>query len=322
MSAGFASLLERAAARRKLPPATNAYRLFNADGDGLPGVTVDWFDGVAVLSLYRPFPPAEESALADALWAQARPRAIYLKRRPREARVVATTRQAEVAPPDPIRGEKIPELVVQELGRSFLIRPGQGLSVGLYLDAREVRGYVAGTARERTVLNCFAYTCGFSVAARAGGAGRVVNVDVSRRVLDWGMENARLNDQPAEKGDYLAGDVFDWLARFGRKGQRFSMVILDPPSFSSTRERRFSAASDYPELAELAARVVDPGGLLVACCNLAGLPRERYERLVLKGVAAAGRQATGTERLGPSPIDFPVPRSEEPPLKVLVVSLA
>src|SRR5207248_9319272 len=101
-------------------------------------------------------------------------------------------------------------------------------SVGLYLDAREVRAWVREHAAGKLALNCFSYTCGYAVAALAGGARRVVNVDISRRVLDWGAENAELNGQAVSRRDYIAGDVFEWLDRFAKKGEVFDLVILDP----------------------------------------------------------------------------------------------
>jgi 23S rRNA (cytosine1962-C5)-methyltransferase len=225
----------QAAKRRRPPPNTTAYRVVNAEGDGLPGITVDWFDRVAVLALYREASPAEEKALADALIALGA-RSVYLKRRPREARVAAGTRREELAPERPLRGEPVSELEVTEAGLRFLIRPGQGLSVGLYLDARDARGWVRQNAGGARVLNCFAYTCGFGLAALVGGAARAVNVDVSRRVLDWGEANLRLNGLVPERRDFLAGDTFDELARFARRGEQFDLVVLDPPAFARTRK--------------------------------------------------------------------------------------
>jgi 23S rRNA (cytosine1962-C5)-methyltransferase len=156
----------------------------------------------------------------------------------------------------------------------------------------------------------------------AGGAKRVLNIDASRRVLEWGEENARLNGQPVDRYDYVAGDVFEWLERLARKGEAFELVVVDPPSFASTRTSRFSAAKDYAALATLAARVVAPGGRLVACCNLATLAPRRFETMVAEGVARAGRRAGGGESLGPSPVDFPSSAEHPAALKVRVLELA
>ncbi|QDE70093.1 SAM-dependent methyltransferase [Myxococcus xanthus] len=295
---------------------TTAWRVVNAEADGVPDVTADVFGDVYVISLYRDFTPAEEETLLDAAMAAWAPRSLYLKRRPREARVLANVAKESLAPEAPARGEAVESFTALENGLAFLIRPAQGLSVGLYLDMRDTRAWLLSQARGLTVLNLFSYTCAFGVVAMAGGAKRALNLDASRRVLEWGEENARLNGQTVDRYDYVAGDVFDWLKRLAKKGESFDIVISDPPSFSTTRSGRFSAARDYARLAEAAARVVSPGGQLVACCNHAGLPARRFEAMVLEGVTQAGRQGKSLGSLGPSALDFPPPPGEEPALKV------
>jgi 23S rRNA (cytosine1962-C5)-methyltransferase len=302
-------------------PRTTALRLVNGAADAVPDVTVDSFAGLHVMSLYRDASPAEEQALLEAAREAWAPRSLYLKRRPREARVLANTARDVVAPEAPALGEPVESLEALENGLRFLIRPAQGLSVGLYLDMRETRAWLLGQVKGLTVLNLFSYTCAFGVVATAGGAKRVLNIDTSRRVLDWGEENARLNGQPVDRYDYVAGDVFDWLGRLAKKGQVFDVVISDPPSFSTTRTTRFSAARDYPLLAEAAARVVAPGGRLVACCNLSALTARRFEAMVAEGVARTGRQGKPVLSLGPSPVDFPSSPEAPPGLKVNVLHL-
>ena len=312
---------ERRAALREAPHTT-AYRLVHGAADGVPDVTVDVFEALHVVSLYRDFAPGEETALLEALDAAWAPACVYLKRRPREARHLANVAREQLAPEEAVRGASVESLVALENGWRFLIRPGQGLSVGLYLDMRDTRAWLAGEARGLTVLNLFSYTCGFGVAARAGGARRVLNLDASRRVLDWGEENAHLNAQPVDRYDYVAGDVFDWLERLARKGETFDVVVADPPSFATTRTSRFSAARDYAALAEACARVVAPRGRLVACCNLATLPPRRFDAMVAEGVARAGRRSGAGRELGPSPVDFPSTAEHPAALKVRVFELA
>ena len=318
--------LLRLAWQRRAPlredPRTTAYRLVNGAPDGLPDVTVDLFEHVHVMSLYRDFSPAQEAALLDAAESAWAPKSLYLKRRPKEARHLANVAKEQLAPEVAARGESVESLEALENGLRFRIRPGQGLSVGLYLDMRDTRAWLAGEVRGLTVLNLFSYTCGFGVAARAGGAKRVLNIDASRRVLDWGEENARLNEQPVDRYDYVAGDVFEWLGRLARKGETFDVVVADPPSFATTRTSRFSAARDYASLAEACARVVAPGGRLVACCNLATLASRRFEAMVTEGVARAGRKGRGVLGLGPSPVDFPESPEHPAALKVRVLELS
>ena len=309
-----------AAARSRLAatPGLTCYRLLNADADGVHGVTADRFGDVVVLSLYESLDAEAEASVLDAAAEAWAPRAVYLKRRPREARVVANTARSEVSPEGPARGEEVSTVVALEGHLQFDIRPSAGLSVGLFLDMREARAWVRAHAQGRTVLNTFAYTCAFSVAARAGGAARVLNLDASRRVLDWGEDNHRLNGLPVERRDFVAGDVFEWLGRLGRKGETFDLVILDPPSFATTAHSRFSAARDYPKLVAEACRVLGPGGTLLACCNLAGLTHERFLASVEQGLASAGRRVRGRTRLLPG-ADFPTHPAGPHGLQVLAL---
>ena len=137
------------------------------------------------------------------------------------------------------------------------------------------------------MLNCFAYTCGFGVAASAGGASRVLNLDLSKAILERGQANYRANSLAPDPHDFVYGDVFDWLARLARRHELFDLVVIDPPSFSKTKTRRFSAAQDYGRLAALAGAIAAPDGVLVACCNLAGWPWRAFRESVLSGAGGA-----------------------------------
>lgn len=316
--------LERARVRRAPlagASATTAYRLVNAGGDGLPGLTVDRFGCVLVLSLYRELDPGSESAVVEAAARAFPAEAVYLKRRPREARRSATTDRDRLAPQGPAWGRPLPDIEALEDGVRYRIRPGGDLSVGLFLDMRDTRTWARAHSAGRTVLNAFAYTCGFSVCARLGGAAGALNLDLSRRVLDWGEENHGLNGLPVHREDFVSGDAFDWLERLARRGEAFGMVVIDPPSFATWRGARFSVMAGYDRLAALAARVVQPGGLLVAACNHAGLSRRGFRAQVERGLSAAGRRYRVAGTLGASPLDFPVVTGEASPLKVLALEL-
>lgn len=299
---------------RALPAETSAFRWI--DGELGPAVTVDRFGDVAVLSAYEALDEPSERALAGALVeADASVRAVYVKRRPREARRANALPPSALSPEAPLVGEAVPELVVREGGAAYEIRPPNGLSVGLYLDARDARRWVRRHAQGRRVLNLFAYTCGFAVAARLGGALRALNVDLSRRVLDWGARNLRLNAVDAEPADFVAGDTFDWLRRLTRRGDTFDLVVVDPPGFATGKARRFSAARDYAALAHLVGPVVSPGGAVLALCNVATVSGEAFERQLLSGLGA--RRPRVVERFGASPVDFAQPSA----LKCLAVEL-
>jgi 23S rRNA (cytosine1962-C5)-methyltransferase len=298
-----------------------AYRIINADADGLPGLTLDLFDATLVLSLYLDLEPNLEALLIELIADVFQPRAIYLKRRPREARHVANIERDYVAPVDPVWGRATPELEVIEEGRRSLIRPGGDLSVGLFLDMRSTRSWLQGQVKNKKVLNAFAYTCAFGLASSLGSATRTVNLDLSRRVLDWGEENYRLNNLESERQDFIAGDVFDWLGRMQRWSDRFDLVILDPPSFAKSRLKRFSVSAHYNDLVALAAPVIASGGTLLACCNHAGLSRSAFLRSIESGVRDARRQVMRVTSLGADPIDFPILEGSEGPLKVFAIKL-
>ena len=197
----------------------------------------------------------------------------------------------------------------------------QGLASGLYLDMRDTRKWLRGEVQSGRVLNCFAYTCGFGICARAGGAERVVNVDLSRRALEWGQQNARLNGQAVAGQDYLCGDVLDWLRRFRKRQEQFDFVVLDPPSFATAKGTQFTASSDWPRLIASASSVVERTGIVLACCNQASLPLERFERMVRRGFETASQPAALVQRLGASKLDFPSLPAKRDSLKVLAYRL-
>jgi 23S rRNA (cytosine1962-C5)-methyltransferase len=301
---------------------TNAYRVFNAAGDGLPGLTIDQFSETMVISLYEELPPREEETLISEIARVLRPQCLYLKRRPQEARLKANTQRAEIAPTTPVWGEPIEHIKALENGLKFEIRPGGDLSVGLFLDMRDTRAWVRDHISNRSVLNCFSYTCGFGVAAHLGGAARVANLDLSRKVLDWGMQNYRLNLLEPKPFDFVSGDVFEWFKRFSRRQDRFDCIILDPPSFATSKHSRFSAASNYDDLVATAAELLEPDGLLIACCNQARLSRLEFKKAVTRGLERADKGYNLIKSLTQSKIDFPVPDELEAPLKVMIFEVS
>jgi len=219
---------------------------------------------------------------------------------------------------EPLWGLPVEEIDVVETGAHYLIRPALGLSVGLFLDMREVRAWLPDVARGRSILNLFAYTCSFGVTAMLGGATRVLNVDASRHYLTWGQENYLLNDLVADPHDFVFGDAFDWLGRFARRQQRFDIVIVDPPSFSSTP---FAVVRDYPRLVAAAARVVAPAGILLAATNHSSTSDQRFEAWLRDGLNHAGRHAHLLRRWHEPAADFPVGPGCGPNLKVRALVL-
>jgi 23S rRNA (cytosine1962-C5)-methyltransferase len=312
----------RRAAERRAPLLTSgrttAYRWVHGRADGIEDATVDVFDDVLVLALYA---DADPSPLIDALVAESSPRAVYVKRRPRAASRLPPEALRARAPSAPAYGAAVEVVDVLEEGLHFRIRPAEGLAVGLYLDMRDTRAFVRAHAEGTTLLNCFSYTGGFAVAARAGGATSAVNLDVSKRALGWALENAALNGQTPLASETLCGDAFSWLRRLSRGGRTFSAVVLDPPAFARGPAGPFSVARDTPALVTRAAAVVGEGGLLLACCNQQSLSGKRFGALVQRGLAEAGRKARLLARLGASAVDFPARDGEPVGLKVEVLRL-
>ena len=170
------------------------------------------------------------------------------------------------------------------------------------------------------VLNFFAYTCGFSVCAAKAGA-RTTSLDLSKKYLDWGRRNFTLNDLDPAAHDFVYGDAFDWLRRLAKKGRAFDAVVLDPPTFSQSKETGvFRAEKDYGKLVFAALPVVKQGGVLLASTNAAGWPPEAFLADVAAAVHAAKRKILKTHYF-PQPPDFPISRAEPGYLKTVWLSL-
>lgn len=317
--------LGRSADRDPPDRRITAFRLVNEEGDALPGLAVDVYGEhlVAQLHLGDAWDDlARRERVLDRLHALGFD-GVYLKLRPRQANVLVDTRREDVAPPRPVRGEVAPdELVVHEEGAAYLARLGDGLSTGIFLDQRQNRRLVRELARGARVLNLFSYTCAFSVAAALGGAARTMSVDVSVAALERGRAGFAAAGLPlGPEHGFAAEDAFAWLARAAsrnalgdpRRGEdRFDLIIVDPPSYSSTKKRRFVAESDYDELVAMAARVLAPGGRIIACCNHRGLARSKLRRLVAAGIRAAGREPLQIKDLPPGE-DFRPPHGGRDP---------
>ena len=315
-------LLEARSRRAEIGADTTAFRIVNGAGDNVEGLTIDAFEDVLIASLYVDLSEAQENALLEVIAKTLEPRSIYLKRRPREARVAATTERDFLAPDAPAWGDRVDRLTVLENGVRYLIQPGGDLSVGLFLDMRDTRHWLRYNNSNRTVLNCFAYTCGFGVTATLAGSDRAVNLDLSKRVLEWGAENYRANKLVPKQFDFISGDVFDWVTRLKRRGDTFGTLILDPPSFATSKFAKFSAVSNYDELIENVIPLLEPDGLLLACCNHHKLERRFFMAAIKRGLERAGRGYNLIASLGQSPTDFPVPDTIEPPLKVFALEIA
>ena len=247
---------------------TNAIRLVDGSGDDLAGLVIDDFAGRWLMQTKSGGAPVLPTGLGY--------QSLYWKQ----------LHETEKASPKPVAGEPVNRpFSIQECGRLFEIDFQAGYSQGIFLDQRINRSELVVLASERSVLNTFAYTCAFGVAAAAGGA-ITTNLDLSRQSLDWGKRNYRLNHLDPDDHDFIYGDVFDWLGRFSRRRRRFDIIILDPPTFSRNRQSKtFRVEADYGALVQLAMQCLEPNGLLLCCTNSRQLTHEMFTRILRKAIA-------------------------------------
>lgn len=238
-----------------LTSETNALRLIDGFGDGYPNVFLETFDDRLLLST------REDHLLTAQLRAdlEALGKTVYWKHLDQNQKASPTHLFGpEVSAPFP----------VLENGVSYLIDFSAGYSQGIFLDQRDNRMEVRGRAQEgQTILNTFAYTGAFSVAAATWGA-TTTTLDLSQPYLDWAKENFRLNDLDPTEHYFCKGDTFHWLARFHKQGRTFDGIILDPPTFSRDKQGKvFSVERDYHTLFALAVSCLAPGGWILASTN-------------------------------------------------------
>jgi 23S rRNA (cytosine1962-C5)-methyltransferase len=328
----FGGVLARALERRwglgrgdTGPRATTAFRLLNEAGDGTPRLAVDAYGDWLVAQLYGDDGPwadrSRRERVLDRLFALGFD-GVYLKVRPKQANVLVDTRRDELAPRLPVRGVAAPEeLAVVEEGAPLLVRLGDGLSTGLFLDQRANRRRVRELAEGKSVANLFAYTCAFTVAAALGGSPRTVSVDASGAALERGRANlANAGVHGAGRHDLVVGDVFAWLARTGARGERFDLAIVDPPTYSTSKRGRFVAETDYVDLAAAALGVLAPGGRLLACTNHRGTSAARFRRTLFDAARKARREVAQVKDLAVA-ADFPEALGGEAHSKSAMVTL-
>lgn len=286
-------VLDRAAALRDVvvAPDTTGYRLVHGEADGLPGVRIDWWDHHAVIVLdteaARPLVEGVVRWLVD----RRAPRSVRLCYRLDPRDEARRAQAGDALDPTwlfghPPRGD----VAVRENGIVYQVRISGAPDVGLYADLREVRRWFGPMMAGRRVLNTFAFTGAFSVAALVGGAAEAVSVDLSEESLDRAEANVVANGIDPVRHTALCDDTFRVLDRFRRTGESFDAIILDPPSFSRTNDGDvWSAKRDWPRLVAAALRVLAPGGLLLAVSNQGELSPRNYRGLVEEGFRKAGQ---------------------------------
>ena len=319
--------LERAGARRyglfvqHERGETAAFRLLHEAGDGVPGLELDVYGEHLVAQFRDESLLAQEDTVLDVL-AGLGARGVYVKRRPKQSNELADTRTETLAPERPARGEptESAEQLVHEDGVPYRVRLADGLSTGLFLDQRVNRRRVRELASGRSVLNLFAYTGPFTVAAVVGGAARTCTVDVAAPALAWAEDQVRALGRAGQEGEheFVRADVFGWLRAQPGKGRAFDVVVVDPPTYSKTKHNRWTSGADWVELTALAAAVTTPSGTLLLSSNDRRMSQRAFRQHIEAGLARAGRSGRIVD--SPAGLDFPAPPGG-PTLKSCFVAL-
>lgn len=298
----FQALIQAAFDRRVLPPETTAWRLVHGESDDMPGVRIEVFGGLAVITLDTPALQSVLPPLAAALRAVVPLTSIWLHWRPSDedgdARFSDLSRGlywGEAPEGDP---------VVSELGLRYRVRPTAGHDIGLFCDMREVRAWMAPHWAGRRVLNLFCFTGAYSVSAAAHGAREVVSVDLSGPIMERVRGNFDENGLSQESHQFWVEDTFKALDRLRRKGEQFDVIVADPPSFSHGPEGTWSVAKDYKRLVAACLRVLAPGGWLIAATNLGAISPRDFKGYLIDGAQRAGRRLRVIHEAS-TPIDVP-----------------
>lgn len=276
-----------------------ACRLVFSEGDGLSGITVDRYDRWLVVQFTALGLALRRELFAELLAELAGPEGIIL----RTERGIGRLEGLELQD-GPLWGSVPSELVViDEDGVRFQVNLAEGQKTGFYLDQRDNRRAVARLAKGRRVLDAFCYTGGFGLHAARAGASSALGIDVSEPALALARENARLNG--LDNVTFDRADVFDALDALVAQGERFDLVVLDPPKFARARGAVEEALRGYRRLQTLALRLLRPDGILVTCCCSGLITQDMLTDLLAQLAAEARREVQLLERRGQAP-DHPV----------------
>ena len=283
--------------RRFVRDDTNAYRLFNGDGDGLSGVVVDRFGEVLVVQILTAGADRMRAAIVAALSELLHPRSIIERSHGAVRKQEGLEDHTAV-----LAGEAVASAVASENGIKLKIDLEHGQKTGYFLDQRDNRALAGSIASGARVLDAFCYQGGFSLAALAGGASKVVAVDTSARALDVARENLELNGHPANAVEFVHGEAGKFMAE---TANRFDLIVLDPPPLARSRGDAERAGRLYVELNTVAMRALAPGGRLMTFSCSTHFRADDFVRAVRYAASNAGRNLRLIAHLGPGP-DHPV----------------
>lgn len=256
---------------------TTAFRVFNGEGDGIGGLTIDYFDGYYMVSWYSDGIYSFKQYIYDALAELVEFKAIYEKKR-------FDTKGQYIEQDDFVMGEPgdFP-IIIKENGMNFAVNLNDGAMTGIFLDQRDVRRTIRDYYAEDTnMLNTFSYTGAFSVAAALGGAKETTSVDLAKRSLAKTIEQFSVNGIDYEAQNIKVMDVFDYFKYAVRHNMKYDLVVLDPPSFARSKKMTFSTAKDYPKLLMDAISITEKNGIIVASTNNASFGMKKFKTFIDK----------------------------------------
>lgn len=308
-AAFFSRRLQQAIALRgRLGIASDGVRLVHGEADGLPGLVVDRYGDVLSVQFGAAGVERWRETIADALLKLTGLTRLY-------ERSDASVRSLEGLPERTgwLRGSGETVLAIAENGWQLGLDVALGHKTGYYLDQRENRRRFAELVRQlgsRTVLNCYAYTGGFSVAALAGGAQQVTTVDSSAPALAQARDNLRRNGFDDTAHAFVDADVNAFLRQCLAEGRAFDAIVLDPPKFAPTAAHAERAARAYKDINRLGLKLLAPGGLLLTFSCSGGISADLFHKIVAGAGLDAGVNAAIVQRLEgapdhPTTLEFP-----------------
>ena len=313
----FESLFKQAKEKRQAyyqDECTTAFRLFNQEGDGFGGFTIDLYGDYAVFSWYNSYVYQIRKVISEA-FRQVFPEVLGVYEKIRFKGLDYESAH--------LYGQEAPEFfTVLENGVAYQVFMNDGLMTGIFLDQHEVRGsLVDGLAMGKSLLNMFSYTAAFSVAAAMGGASQTTSVDLAKRSRELSEAHFQSNGISTDDHRFIVMDVFEYFKYAKRKGLTYDVIVLDPPSFARNKKQTFSVAKDYHKLISQSLEILNPGGMIIASTNAANVSRQKFTEQIDKGFA--GRKYQVLHKYG-LPADFVYNEKDESSnyLKVITMKVS
>ena len=310
----FETLFRQAKEQRKAyyqDDLTTAFRLFNQEGDGFGGLTVDLYGDYAVFSWYNSYVYQIRKVISEAF------RQVFPEVLGAYEKIRFKGLDYESAH---VYGQEAPDFfTVLENGVLYQVFMNDGLMTGIFLDQHEVRGsLVDGLAMGKSLLNMFSYTAAFSVAAAMGGASQTTSVDLAKRSRELSQAHFQANGISTGDHRFIVMDVFEYFKYAKRKGLTYDVIVLDPPSFARNKKQTFSVAKDYHKLISQSLEILNPGGIIIASTNAANVSRQKFTEQIDKGFAGRSYQILNKYGL---PADFAYNKKDESSNYLKVISM-